>query len=93
MSLVVAALRLATVRALTGRTSAGARVHDSVIDPLVLMSGDRAPLIVVHCDAGRRILRDRDLLAAAQIVDLTIDMFVARGHSVEWRGGRRAAGY
>jgi hypothetical protein len=78
MSLVVAAQRLATVKALTGRTSAGLNVHDSVIDPLALMSGDWAPLIVVHCDAGRRTLRDRDLLAATQVVDLTVDMFVAR---------------
>lgn len=48
MSLVRCALRVLTVMALRGRTIAGARVHDSVLDPLDdLVEADQAPVLTV----------------------------------------------
>lgn len=78
MTLSVAALRIATVKALDGATSAGARVFDSVEDPRQLLGEEAYPAIVVYADSGRRDVRARDLFGAAHTVDLTIDLFVAR---------------
>lgn len=78
MSLAVAALRLATLKALDGATSAGGRVFDSCVDPRSLLGAEALPTIVVYTDAGKRRVDGRDLLAGDQIVELCIEMFVAK---------------
>ena len=77
MSLSIAALRLATVKSLDGKTSAGDRVFDSVVDPLDLLGKAAAPTIVVLTDTGNSKIEGRDLLGAASEVDLVIEFFVA----------------
>ena len=83
MSLAVAALRIATVKALDGATSVGARVYDSNVDTKDLLGDQAQPSIIVYADAGQIELRDRSLIQAPQVVDLTIEMFVGRAVEAE----------
>jgi hypothetical protein len=82
MSLAVAALRILTVKALEGATSAGAQVFDSAVDPRDLIGDRPQPTIVVYADGGKLRFTGRDLGAADHVVDLTIEMFIARATRV-----------
>lgn len=82
MSLAVAALRILTVKALEGATSAGARVFDSAVDPRDLIGDHPQPTIVVYTDGGKMKFTGRDFNAPDHIVDLTIELFVARATRV-----------
>lgn len=75
MSLSVAALQLATIKALEGAVSA--KVFGSVIDPLQLQN-EPEPIIVVAMAEGRLKLDSRELLMADHNVDLVLDFGVAR---------------
>jgi hypothetical protein len=83
MSLSVAALRIATVKALDGATSVGARVYDSVIDPVDFLGDAALPSIIVYTDAGIIDLKDSSIIEAPQIVDLTIEMFIGKTVTAE----------
>ena len=83
MSLAVAALRIATVKALDGATSVGARVYDSVIDPIDMLGAQAQPSIIVYTDAGQIELRDCSIIEAPQVVDLTIEMFIGKTITAE----------
>jgi hypothetical protein len=83
MSLAVAALRIATVKALDVATSAGDRVYDSVVDPVDLLGEKAEPTIIVYADAGTIDIKDRALFEGTQIVDLTIEMFIGRAIAIE----------
>lgn len=82
MSLAVAALRILTVKALEGATSAGAQVFDSAVDPRDLIGDRPQPTIVVYADGGKMRFAGRDLTAPDHVVDLTIEMFIARATRV-----------
>jgi hypothetical protein len=78
MGLVSLALRLATVRALRGKTYAGDRVHDSQIAPLdETIRAERAPHIVIYTDEDAREVQGRDLMVADRMLDLVIELVVA----------------
>jgi hypothetical protein len=87
MSLTVAALRMITVKALDGATSAGRRVFDSAVDPRDLINDVPHPTIVVYTDGGKMMFQGRDLLAPNHTVDLTIELFIARATLVAARDG------
>jgi hypothetical protein len=78
MSLVALALRIATVKALAGRTFAEGRVFDSAIAPLdVTVSEERAPLIVVYTDEESAEVSGHDLLVPDRALSLVIHCAVA----------------
>jgi hypothetical protein len=67
------ALRLATVRALRGRTLAGANVRDSEMAPIADVANDEMmPLIVVYTDDGKFTSMGRDLFAT--VGDARVDV-------------------
>lgn len=60
------ALRLATVRALRGRTIAGQNVKDSEIGPIEDIAADKpTPFLVVYTDDGHYHVGSRDLFAVS----------------------------
>ncbi len=78
MSLVALAMRIATVRALTGATLAEARVYDSAIDPIdQTITEDRAPILVVLTDDDEATPDGRDIFNASRQIDLVIEVAVA----------------
>ena len=83
MSLAVAALKIAAVRSLKGRTSAGDAVFDSAVEPFDGLRNEGAPVIVVYCDNGKRDVEGRELFGARQVIELSLDMFVARAVTVD----------
>lgn len=83
MSLAVAAIKIAALRSLKGRTSAGDAIFDSAVEPFDALRDQGAPVIVIYCDSGKRDVTGRDLFGAAQIIDLAVDMFVAKAVTVD----------
>lgn len=83
MSLAVAAIKIAALRSLKGRTSAGEAVFDSAVEPFDALRDKGAPVVVIYCDAGKRDVQGRDLFGARQVIDLALDMFVAQAVTVD----------
>lgn len=83
MSLVVNALRICAVKALTGVTSVGDYVFDSVIDPRDLLSDEAMPVICVYADYGHRDVEGLDMFSPKEhTVYLSFEMSVARAVTV-----------
>jgi hypothetical protein len=83
MSLAVAAIKIAAVRSLKGRTSAGDAVFDSVVEPFDALRDHGAPVVVVYCDTGKRHVDGADLFGTGQVIELSFDMFVAQAVTVD----------
>jgi hypothetical protein len=83
MSLAVAAIKIAALRSLKGRTSAGEAVFDSAVEPFDALRDQGAPVIVIYCDSGKRDVEGRELFGSKQVIDLSIDMFVAQAVTVD----------
>jgi hypothetical protein len=83
MSLAVAAIKIVALRALKGRTSAGQAVFDSAVEPFDALRDQGAPVIVIYCDSGKRQVTGRELFSAPQVIELSIDMFVAQAVIVD----------
>jgi hypothetical protein len=83
MSLAVAAIKIAAVRSLKGRTSVDDAVFDSAVEPFDALRDQGAPVIVISCDTGKRDVEGRDLFGASQVIDLSVDMFVAQAVTVD----------
>jgi len=78
MSLVALALRMATVKALTGRTYAEQRVFDSAIADLdVQVEDEKAPFLVVYTDDEDITPDGKDLAAGTRKLTLIIHAVVA----------------
>lgn len=78
MSLARTAVRMTAVRAITGRTLAGDRVHDSAIVPIdVKITDDKLPMITVVTDDDVLDVKGRDLAGAERHLDLVIEIAVA----------------
>lgn len=72
------AVRLATVRAIRGKTIAEERVFDSAINELdQMISDDRAPLVVVYTDEDQTDNDGRDLMQRDRQLSLMIEIAVA----------------
>lgn len=87
MSLSVAALRLCTVKAIDGATTAGARVFDSAVDPRDLLGENAEPTIVIYTDTGKRKIVGRDILGSDHSVELVIELFVAKATRINHPAG------
>lgn len=75
MSLVSLALRLATIRALKGRTFAEDRVYDSKIETIdTLAVNETAPIIIVTTDDDEVDIEGRDLFAGNHKLELVIEV-------------------
>jgi hypothetical protein len=83
MSLAVAAIKIAALRSLKGRTSAGQAVFDSAVEPFDALREQGAPVVVIYCDSGKRDVQGRDLFGARQVIDLSFDLFVAQAVTVD----------
>jgi len=83
MSLAVAAIKIAALRSLKGRTSAGEAVFDSAVEPFDALRDEGAPVIVIYCDSGKRQVAGRELFSAPQVIELSIDLFVAQAVTVD----------
>jgi len=83
MSLAVAAIKIAALRSLKGRTSAGQAVFDSAVEPFDALREQGAPVVVIYCDSGKRDVQGRDLFGARQVIDLAFDLFVAQAVTVD----------
>jgi len=83
VSLAVAAIKIAALRSLKGSTSAGQAVFDSAVEPFDALRDKGAPVIVIYCDSGKRQVTGRDLFSAPQVIELSIDLFVAQAVSVD----------
>jgi hypothetical protein len=83
VSLAVAAIKIAALRSLKGRTSAGQAVFDSAVEPFDALREQGAPVVVIYCDSGKRDVQGRDLFGARQVIDLAFDMFVAQAVTVD----------
>jgi hypothetical protein len=83
VSLAVAAIKIAAVRSLKGRTSAGDAVFDSVVEPFDALRDHGAPVVVVYCDTGKRHVEGPDLFGTGQVIELSLDMFVAQAVTVD----------
>jgi hypothetical protein len=83
MSITVAAIKIAALRALKGHTSAGQAVFDSAVEPFDALREQGAPIVVIYCDSGKRDVQGRDLFGARQVIDLAFDMFVAQAVTVD----------
>lgn len=78
MSLIGLALRIVTVKALTGKTFAEGRVFDSAIAPLDTKVGeDAAPLLVVYTDEEDATLTASDMFVSDRDLSLVIHAAVA----------------
>lgn len=87
MSLVSLALRLATIRALKGRTFAEDRVFDSRIEAIdTLAMNETAPIIIVTTDDDEVAYEGRDLFAGDHKHDLVIEAGVWTKVSTEKDG-------
>jgi hypothetical protein len=83
VSIAVAAIKIAALRSLKGRTSAGQAVFDSAVEPFDALREQGAPVVVIYCDSGKRDVQGRDLFGARQVIDLAFDMFVAQAVTVD----------
>jgi hypothetical protein len=83
VSLAVAAIKIAALRSLKGRTSAGQAVFDSAVEPFDALREQGAPVVVIYCDSGKRDVQGRDLFGARQVIDLAFDLFVAQAVTVD----------
>lgn len=78
MSIARLAMRLATARAILGRTIAEGRVFDSAIDPInQTISENREPLVVVTTDSHEVTIVGRDLVSGNHQCDLVIELAIA----------------
>ncbi|MBY0400955.1 hypothetical protein K2X89_11710 [Myxococcota bacterium] len=78
MGLSRLALRIATTKALTGATLAGARVFDSSVDPIDLQARERRePFLIVTTDEHKRAVTGRDLRQGDDNCELVIEVAVA----------------
>jgi hypothetical protein len=78
MSITRTAVRLAAARAVTNRTLAGNRVHDSAIEPIdVAISEVRLPLITVFTDDDMTDAIGRDTWQGRRELDLIFEVAVA----------------
>lgn len=88
MSLTALAVRIATIRALKGRTFAGDRVFDSKINPVNLVaSAEREPVIIVTTDDDDISITGRDLRAGDHKLELVIEVAVTQKVTVEVENG------
>jgi len=77
MSLVSLALRLATIRALQGRTWAENRVYDSKIDTIdAIALNETAPVIIVTTDDNETDVVGRDVFSGDHKLELVIEVAV-----------------
>ncbi len=91
MSLSRLAMRLAAVQALRGRTLAGERVFDSVIDPIRLTTEQgRQPLVIVTTDQHEASVSGRDLCGGTQQCSLVIEVAIADAAQVPAQDGQGA---
>ncbi len=78
MSIARTAVRVAAVKAITGRTLAGPRVADSAIEPIDVAVGEvRLPLVTVTTDDDTIDTHGRDAWSGRRDLDLVIEMAVA----------------
>jgi hypothetical protein len=78
MSIARTAVRVAAVKAITGRTLAGPRVADSAIEPIDVAVGEvRLPIITVTTDDDVVDPQGRDVWSGRRDLDLVIEMAVA----------------
>lgn len=88
MSLSRLAVRLITVRALTGATLAEDRVFDSAIQSIDQMAKDRRePFIVVLTDDHTTDVTGRDMRHGSDSLDLVIEVAVAQRVEVQVQSG------
>lgn len=88
MSLSALAIRLATVKALKGRTYAEDRVFDSKISPVELVAGHEAqPVIIVSTDDDNIDATGRDLRAGDHRLELVIEIAVTSPVKIEVEDG------
>lgn len=88
MSLVALVIRIATVRALRGRTFAEELVFDSKINPVNLVSKDeQRNVIVVTTDDDNVDITGRDLRAGDHKLELVIETAVTQKASVDVADG------
>lgn len=79
MSLTALAVRIATIRALRGRTLAEDRVFDSKINPVNLVATDeKRPVIIVTTDDDNVNITGRDLRAGDHSLELVIEIAVTQ---------------
>lgn len=91
MSLTALALRLATIRALKGRTFAEDRVFDSKINPVNLVVKDeKKPVIVVTTDDNDTTITGRDIRHGDHRLELVIEVAVTTKISVTVEDGGTA---
>lgn len=91
MSLASLAIRLATIRALKGRTFAEDRVFDSAIQPIDLVAADtKQSVIIVTTDDDDATVEGRDLIATDHQLELVIEVAVASKHTVQVGEGETA---
>ncbi|WP_276200578.1 hypothetical protein [Chelatococcus sp. XZ-Ab1] len=84
MSLTSLAIRLATIRALKGRTLAGDNVFDSTIKALDALAPEATtPFIIVTTDDDQFAIEGRDLLAGDHRLELVIEIATAKKLAVE----------
>jgi hypothetical protein len=83
VSLAVAAIKIAALRSLKERTSAGQAVFDSAVEPFDALHEQGAPVVVIYCDSSKRDVQGRDLFGARQVIDLAFDLFVAQAVTVD----------
>lgn len=84
MSLTALAIRLATIRALKGRTYAEERVFDSKIGPVELVAqGEARPVIIVTTDDDAVDITGRDMRAGEHRLELIIEVAVTERVTVE----------
>lgn len=89
MSLASLAIRLATIRALKGRTFAQGNVFDSKMEPLdlVVQDGGFEFVIVVTTDDDNMTVEGRDMRAPDHRLELVIEVAATAKLSVEAEGG------
>lgn len=88
MSLVALVLRIATVRALRGRTFAGGMVFDSkLIAPHVDAIENEAPIVIVSTDDDEIKIEGRDLWDGQHQLDLVIEVAIASQLTVKGDDG------
>jgi len=84
MSLTALAVRIATIRALKGRTFAEDRVFDSKINPVNLVAKDeQKPVIIVTTDDDNVEITGKDLRAGDHKLELVIEIAVTQKISVK----------
>lgn len=89
MSLTALAVRIATIRALKGRTFAEDRVFDSKINPVNLVAkNETKPVIIVTTDDDNIDITGKDLRAGDHKLELVIEIAVTQKVEVEIDNGQ-----